>query len=427
MKVTAVHPNSPLFGRVRPNHTLISVNGQPVQDVIDFRFRTADETVELVFEAPGGERSVFSLSFGSGDESGLTFEEPPVRTCKCNCIFCFVHQQPKGMRKALYVKDEDYRLSFTHGNFVTLSNATDEDLKRMVTQRLSPLYISVHATDDTLRRRMLRNEKLAPILPRLRYLVDNGIQLHTQVVLCPGINDGTHLEQTIQHLSELYPGVQSLAVVPVGLTRYRDRLTELRTYTGQEAGEIINRVVEYQQSFRESLGTRFVWAADEFYIQAGRDFPSQASYEEMPQFENGVGMAREFITRFNRRRSHLHGIRSRLRALFLTGHSAFPFWQSRLLPYLQKELRLRLKLEPVGNRFWGETVTVSGLLTGQDLLQAARSCSEDADVIVLPPNCLNQDDLFLDNLSLEQFRRTLDKTVVVGSYDLHRTVREVFV
>ncbi|MCX6834076.1 MAG: DUF512 domain-containing protein [candidate division Zixibacteria bacterium] len=427
MKVTAVHPDSPLFGRVRPNHTLISVNGQPVQDVIDFHFRTADETVELIFEAPGGKRSTFSFNFGSGDESGLTFEEPPVRTCKCNCIFCFVHQQPKGMRKALYVKDEDYRLSFTHGNFVTLSNAGDDDLTRMVAQRLSPLYISVHATDDTLRRCLLRNEKLAPILPRLRYLVDNGVQLHTQVVLCPGVNDGPHLEQTIQQLAQLYPGVQSLAVVPVGLTKYRERLTKLRTYTGQEAEDIIGQVEEHQRSFLESLGTRFVWAADEFYIQAGRDFPSHASYEEMPQFENGVGMAREFITRFNRRRSPLRGIKSRHRALVLTGHSAFPLWQSRLLPYLRKELRLQLKLEAVSNQFWGDTVTVSGLLTGQDLLQAARTCGEDSDIVVLPPNCLNQDDLFLDNMSLEQFRRTLDKTVVVGSYDLYRTVREVFV
>ena len=221
-------------------------------------------------------------------------------------------------------------------------------------------------------------------------------------------------------------GVQSLAVVPVGLTRYRERLAKLRPYTSAEADAIIDEVEMNQQILLESLGTRFVWPADEFYVQAGRDFPTHSSYEEMPQFENGVGMARDFITRFNRRRAHLRGLRSRHRALFLTGHSAFPFWQSRLLPYLEKKLRLRVKVEPVENRFWGETVTVSGLLTGQDLLQAARSLGKDAEVVVLPPNCLNQDDLFLDNLSLEQFRRTLDKTVVVGSYDLYRTVREVF-
>jgi putative radical SAM enzyme (TIGR03279 family) len=427
MRVSEVHPDSPLFGYVRPNHVLVSVNGRPVEDAIDFRFRTTDETVELVFEAPNGERSAFRLDSASGDDPGLVFEEPQVKTCKCNCIFCFVHQQPKGMRRALYVKDEDYRLSFTHGNFVTLSNTTQDDLKRIIAQRLSPLYISVHATDDTLRRCMLRNEKLAPILSSLKYLTENGIKLHTQVVLCPGINDGVHLDQTIEDLAQLCPGVQSLAVVPVGLTRYRERLAKLRTYTKHEAAVVIDKVESFQVRFGDALGTRFVWAADEFYIQAGRDFPAHSSYEEMPQFENGVGMAQEFMTRFNRRRSRLRGVRSGRRALFLTGHSAFPFWQSRLVPFISKELRLHLNLVPVENRFWGETVTVSGLLTGQDLLDAARHHGRDTDVVVLPPNCLNQDDLFLDNLSLDQFHRTLNMPVVVGSYDLYQTIKEVFV
>ena len=426
MRVTEVHPDSPLFGYVRPNHLLVSVNGKPVQDVIDFRFRTTDETAELVFEAPDGVRSAFRFDFGGGDDPGITFEESPIKICKCNCIFCFVQQQPKGMRRALYVKDEDYRLSFTHGNFVTLSNTTDDDLKRIIEQRLSPLYISVHATDDTLRRCMLRNEKLAPILPTLKYLIDHGIQLHTQVVLCPGINDGAYLGHTIHGLAQLYPGVQSLAVVPVGLTKYRERLAKLRPYTGAEAGAIIDEVEALQASFSKSLDTRFVWAADEFYVQSGRAFPSHSTYEEMPQFENGVGMVREFITRFNRRRSRLHGLKSRRKALFLTGYSAHPFWRDELLPYLRKELKFQVRVEPVENRFWGETVTVSGLLTGQDLLEAARKRDRDCDVVVLPPNCLNRDDLFLDNLSLEQFRRSLSKTVVVGSYDLSRTVKEVF-
>ena len=427
MKVTSVHPDSPLFGRIRPGHSLVSINGRPVEDIIDFRFRTTDETVKLVFEGRGGERSTFGFRLGSGDELGLSFEEQPVKTCNCNCIFCFVHQQPKGMRRALYVKDEDYRLSFTHGNFVTLSNTTDTDLERIIAQRLSPLYVSVHATDNSLRRCLLRNEKLAPILPRLKYLIEHGIQLHTQVVLCPGINDGDHLDQTVHQLAELYPGIRSLAIVPVGLTRFRERLVKLRTFTKLEAGEIVERVEEYQRSYLRLIGTRFVWTADEFYVLAGRDLPERASYEEMSQFENGVGMAREFMTRFNRRRARLRGIRSKRKALFLTGHSAHTFWKSRLLPYLLTELRLRLSLEPVNNRFWGETVTVSGLLTGQDLLEAARRRGKGADVVVLPPNCLNGDDLFLDNLSLDQFRRVLGKSVVVGSYDLYRTVREVFV
>jgi putative radical SAM enzyme (TIGR03279 family) len=427
MKVTEIHPDSPLFGYVRPGYTLVSVNGEEALDGIDFRFRTTDDKIELVFADPAGEKATFRLETVPGDDLGLTLEEPPVKVCKCNCIFCFVQQQPKGMRRSLYVKDEDYRLSFTHGNFVTMSNMSDADLDRIVEQRLSPLYISVHTTDDKLRRCMLRNEKLAPIVPRIRFLTERGITVHTQVVLCPEINDGAALDQTIDQLSELYPGVNNLAVVPVGLTRYRDHLPNLRTYTNDEAGAIINRVEKRQRQFLKTLGSRFVWAADEFYVQAGRPFPSLASYEEMAQFENGVGMAREFITRFNRRRTRLGKLSTRRRALFLTGHSAFPFWQSELQPYLKKQFRLKLEVAPVVNHFWGEKVTVSGLLTGQDLLRTARSKDDTYDVCVLPPNCLNHEDLFLDNLSLEQFRQTLNKDVIVGGYNLPDTIREVFV
>jgi putative radical SAM enzyme (TIGR03279 family) len=427
MKVTEIHPDSPLFGYVRPGYTLVSVNGEEALDGIDFRFRTTDDKIELVFADPAGETATFRLETVPGDDLGLTLEEPPVKVCKCNCIFCFVQQQPKGMRRSLYVKDEDYRLSFTHGNFVTMSNMSDADLDRIVEQRLSPLYISVHTTDDKLRRCMLRNEKLAPIVPRIKFLTERGITVHTQVVLCPEINDGAALDQTIDQLSELYPGVSNLAVVPVGLTRYRDHLPNLRTYTNDEAGGIINRVEKRQRRFLKTLGSRFVWAADEFYVQAGRAFPSLASYEEMAQFENGVGMAREFITRFNRRRTRLGKLNTRRRALFLTGHSAFSFWTSELQPYLKKQLRLKLEVAPVVNHFWGEKVTVSGLLTGQDLLRTARSQGDAYDVCVLPPNCLNHDDLFLDNLSLEQFRRTLNKDVIVGGYNLPDTIHEVFV
>jgi putative radical SAM enzyme (TIGR03279 family) len=427
MKVTEIHPDSPLFGYVRPGYTLVSVNGEEALDGIDFRFRTTDDKIELVFADPAGEKATFRLETVPGDDLGLTLEEPPVKVCKCNCIFCFVQQQPKGMRRSLYVKDEDYRLSFTHGNFMTMSNMSDADLDRIVEQRLSPLYISVHTTDDKLRRCMLRNEKLAPIVPRIKFLTERGITVHTQVVLCPEINDGAALDQTIDQLSELYPGVSNLAVVPVGLTRYRDHLPNLRTYTNDEAGAIINRVEKRQRQFFKTLGSRFVWAADEFYVQAGRPFPSLASYEEMAQFENGVGMAREFITRFNRRRTRLGKLNTRRRALFLTGHSAFSFWTSELQPYLKKQLRLKLEVAPVVNHFWGEKVTVSGLLTGQDLLRTARSKGDTYDVCVLPPNCLNHDDLFLDNLSLEQFCRTLNKDVIVGGYNLPDTIREVFV
>jgi len=427
MKITAIDTESPLFGHVRPGYTLLSVNGEEVQDEIDFRFRTADERVEIVIVDSSGRKHIFRFKAGEADDRGLTFDDQTVKVCNCNCIFCFVHQQPKGMRRALYVKDEDYRLSFTHGNFVTLSNVTDADIERIIRQRLSPLYVSVHATDDKLRRCMLGNEKLAPILPQLKYLTENGIEVHTQVVLCPGINDAEPLDQTITQLVELYPGVKSLAVVPVGLTKYRDRLSKLRPYDAKEGAAIIDRVEDYQRWFLKANGSRFVWAADEFYVLAGRDFPGISSYEEMSQFENGIGMAREFITGFNRRKAGLRRLVSSRCAVLLTGESASPFLGSRIIPYLRNELDLAVTFHEVSNRFWGETVTVSGLLTGQDLLRSARENCRSCDVVVLPPNCLNQDDLFLDNMSLDQFRQVLEVDVVVGSYDLVATIREVFV
>ena len=426
MRVLEVDRYSPLFGYVRPGYSVTSVNGERVEDTVDFRYKTAEERVDIRFSDPTGREVAFQFEDWSAGDLGLTLDDHKIKFCKNDCIFCFVAQQPQGMRRRLYFRDEDYRLSFTHGNFVTLSNTTERDLERIIKQRLSPLYVSVHATDDTLRRCMLKNERLAPIVPRLKYLTDNGIEIHTQVVLCPGINDGPQLERTIDELGELAPGVVSLAVVPVGLTRYRADLPTLRTYTASEAGEIIDYVERRQYDFLATTGSRFVWPADEFYVAAERPFPRRAEYEEMHQFENGIGMAREFITNFNRRRRHLRGLKSKRRALFLTGASAHPFFSAELLPFIRKELKLRVDLRPVPNHFWGESVTVSGLLTGQDMLTFARSQRDAFDVAVLPPNCLNSDDLFLDNLPLEQFRRVLDKPVLVGQYDLAATLREVF-
>jgi putative radical SAM enzyme (TIGR03279 family) len=426
MKISAVDPDSPLFGYVRPGDKLLSVNGQQVQDEIDYRYKVTDEQVRLLIADAHGRHQEFDFEEYSAEEIGLSFEDRKIKFCKNDCIFCFVAQQPQGMRRSLYFRDEDYRLSFTHGNFITLSNTKTEDLERIVEQRLSPIYVSVHATDDTLRRCMLKNERLAPIIPRLEFLTDNGITVHSQVVLCPGINDGPQLEKTITDLVELYPGVESLAVVPVGLTKYRENLPNLRTYTKDEAAAILDHIEDLQHKFLTELGSRFVWPADEFYVQAEREFPRRQVYEEMPQFENGIGMAREFITMFNRRKSHLKGINSDRRVMLMTGYSAYPFLSREMMPYVTDTLGLNMSLHRVLNRFWGDMVTVSGLLTGQDLLRHARMRADEYDLLVLPPNCLNNDDLFLDNLSLSQFERVLKKPVLVGQYNIAATIKAAF-
>ncbi|UCG61942.1 MAG: DUF512 domain-containing protein [Candidatus Zixiibacteriota bacterium] len=426
MRVKSVDPQSPLFGYIRPGYTVKSINGQSVLDAIDFQFRTAGEEVAIVFVGPRGKETSFTLDTDAGDP-GLTFEDDRVLVCRNKCIFCFVHQQPNSMRRALYVKDEDYRLSFTHGNFVTLSHIGESEIKRIISQRLSPLYVSVHATDDQLRGRMLGSRSARAILPLLRRLVEGGINIHTQVVLCPGINDGDHLRQTIDALAELYPGVGSLAVVPVGLTKYRKNLPKLRKYKPSETLAILVELKGHQRKFLKQLGSRFIWPADEFYVETNRPFPTKGSYEDMPQFENGVGMAREFITTFNRRRSSLRGLKSGRRVLFLTGRAAYPFLKSEIFPYVRQTLGLKLDLQAVDNRFWGAMVTVSGLLTGKDLLREARYHGNHFHFVVLPPNCLNQDGLFLDDMSIDEFRRRLPKPVVVGKYDLAETLKEVFV
>jgi len=426
VKIVDVDPASPLFGCIRPGYKVVAINGKRVLDSIDFRYRIADESVTIRFADHSGRELEFQLDMPDSGGLGLTLDDDAIKRCRCDCIFCFVLQQPKGLRRSLYVKDEDYRLSFTHGNFITLSNVTKQDMTRIIRQRLSPLYVSVHTTDDGLRLSMLRNQKLTPILSHLRYLSRNGITLHTQIVLCPGINDGPQLEKTINDLAQLYPGVETLAVVPVGLTRYREHLPDLRTYTTEEAAAVVDYIEMRQRELLELLGTRFIWAADEFYVLAGRSFPRRTSYEQMAQFENGVGMAREFITTFNRCRMSLRNMRSDRRTLFLTGSSAYPFLSRQIAPFIRDELKLNLSVHPVRNLFWGETVTVSGLLTGKDLLEQACDKAGKYDALVLPPNCLNRDNLFLDDMSLQQLQSSLDKPVVVGRYNLAETIREVF-
>jgi len=252
MKITAVQRQSPLFGRVSVGSDLVRINGHRIADEIDFRFHSADEplTLELI---EGGQAKRVRLESVSCGDLGVEFEKIRIKVCRNKCLFCFVDQQPRGLRRSLYIKDDDYLYSFTHGNFISLSRLSDGDFDRIVGQRLSPLYISVHATDDRLRRRLFGNEKLEPIKPRLEYLVRHGIVLHTQTVICPGINDGMHLEKTIDNLAALAPGVASLAVVPVGLTRYRRRLAALRLCTRSEAQQVVDLVAGRQKRFKKSL------------------------------------------------------------------------------------------------------------------------------------------------------------------------------
>jgi putative radical SAM enzyme (TIGR03279 family) len=424
MKITKIDIDSPLYGRIKPGDRLLSINGEPVRDNVDYLFKSAEDNLRLVLENSNGER----LSFNIKDvpDLGLTFENDKILICKNKCIFCFIHQQPKGMRRSLYIKDEDYRLSFTHGNFISTSNLTEADMARIIEQRLSPLYISVHTTDDTLRRYMFGNKNLPPIIPTLKKLIDNGIVFHTQVVVCPGINDGKHLEKTINDLHALYPGVKTVGVVPVGLTKYRDNLPKLKRFTSEDAARVLDYINKCQKRFVKESNSRFVFAADEFYILAGQELPKLSEYEEMEQFENGIGMMRKFLTDYNRRKSAIVHLKKNTRVALMTGISAYKILNEQIIHDLKKN-RFFIDIFPVINYFWGKNVTVSGLLTGGDLLRAVKKINKRYDVALLPPNCLNNDDLFLDDLSLGLFRKKAGIQIKIGSYNLVQTLREVLV
>ena len=421
MKIVSIDRNSPLFGQIKTGAELVAVNGQPVRDEIDFFFHNTED--ELVLEVvQDGEKSEIHLDMIACGDLGLTFQDSRIKICNNKCIFCFVHQQPKGMRRSLYIKDDDFRYSFTHGNYVSLSGMTDDDFERIIKQRLSPLYISVHATDDKLRRCIFQNEKLESILTRIKQLTDNGIRLHTQTVVCPGINDGVNLQKTIEDLADFQPGVQSLAVVPVGLTKYRERLPRLRPFNATEGKQTIDLIAAYQKRFLKDYGSRWVFPADELFLIAGRPLPPLGYYEDFPQWENGVGMLRQFITDFKRRRRYLPAkISKRLRVLMVTGRAAENAIRDYIIPYLSKIKNLTVQLRIIDNRFWGEAVTVTGLLTGRDILKEVRK--DKTDIIILPPNCLNNDDLFLDDVSLDEFRKKVDSRVIVGNYNIFNSLK----
>ncbi len=401
-----------------------SINGKPVRDYIDYRFRISGKSALLEFE--DDRRKVIEFKYRPEDviDLGLTFEEDKILICRNKCVFCFVHQQPKGMRRALYVRDDDYRLSFTHGNFISLSNLTKQDEERIIKQRLSPLYVSVHTTDDKLRRTIFGNPKLPSALPQLRRLTRHGIKFHTQIVVCPGLNDGRYLEKTIDDLFDLYPGIISVGIVPVGLTRYRERLPHIRSFDIKGAEDLLDYVQNRQNEFYRKSGTRFVFAADELYILAGKEFPSESEYEEMAQFENGIGMMRSLLTDFNRKKRFLKELASRRKIAVLTGESAFKSLGDYIIRFLKENTKIRMDIFVVENYFWGRDVTVSGLLTGRDILRQLRGLSRQYDLALLPPNCLNRENKFLDDVNIEGLREKAGMDVMIGKYSFADTVKE---
>lgn len=380
---------------------LLAVNGQQLRDLIDYSYYTAsDEELLLEIARQDGEIWELEVERAAGEPLGLTFAPPAPANCRNNCIFCFVHQLPKGLRKPLYVKDEDYRLSFLNGNYVTLANISQVELDRIIEQRLSPLYISVHATNPELRQRMLGKKGIPPILEQLQALAAARIALHTQIVLCPGINDGPELERTVSDLANLYPAVQSLAIVPLGMTKHRQKLPQLQPVDSDYARAFIKTWGPQTKALNKRLGEPFLFLADEFYLKGGLPFPPLREYGDLPQIENGVGMVPLF------RREAAKTLRSArhlgdFRATVATGVSSFPF-VGEFLTQLGEKTGLNVIPVAVENRLFGESVTVSGLVSGNDIVAALQG-QEIGRALLVPDVMLKEGEgVFLDDVSLEE-------------------------
>lgn len=405
LKVQRVHPSGTAARLgIHAGDAIVSINDHEINDVIDYKFHSADERLALVVGAPGGPHRTVTVRKDPDDNLGIEFPPLPLKRCRNRCIFCFVDQMPRGCRKSLYVKDDDYRASFLYGNYITLGNLSEEDWDRILAQRLSPLYLSVHATDPALRRYILGNRNAPDIMSSMKRLAAGGIRMHAQIVLCRGVNDGPHLVQTIEDLAGLFPMVSSVAVVPVGITTFRKGLFPLEQFTPGQACSVIETVEALGRRSKRKFGSRLVFPSDEFYIKAKKPVPKPSFYEDFPQIENGVGMIAQFLD--DARRTSPPGKVRPLSVTVVSGVSFSPVLKA-VLERLSKVRGLNAKLITAKNGFFGPSVTVAGLLTATDILHALRN-KRLGDMVLVPANALKEDDeVFLDGMSLERLGREL--------------------
>ncbi len=426
--VAAVRAGTPAAaGGLISGDRVLAINGQRLRDAIDFQFHAGEDRLDLDVERDGAPLRL-TLRRGS---AGLGLELVPPRpaeiaTCANKCVFCFIHQLPKGMRRSLYVKDDDFRLSFLHGNYITLTDLGEADLERIVAQRLSPLYVSVHATDPELRHRLLgRPRGSAEILPRLERLAKAGIRMHAQIVLCPDLNDGPQLERTVAELAPLHPQVATAAIVPVGLTRHRERLPELRGLTADEARALVATAEGWQRRFLATLGSRFVFLGDEIYLLAERPLPPAPAYEGFPIVEDGIGLVRRFEDGFAR------GVARRrptapTAVTLVTGEMFGP----RLASLLERAgLAGPVRVAAVPNELFGRAIGVAGLLTGRDIQRHLATLPELGRAVLVPAVALRDlDGVFLDDVTPADLARDLGVPVRVVEPSpgaLLRAVRDV--
>ena len=398
---------------------IVRINGEPVRDGIDLTFLLSDDSIELETESPSGDHVVYEFDREPGASVGIVPAPDAIRECANKCVFCFIDGNPAAARKTLWLRDDDFRLSFTYGSYVTLTNLGPKGLQRLVDQRISPLYVSVHATEPEVRERLLINDRAGLIMEQLSELLEGGLEIHTQVVLCPEWNDGAHLDRTIEDLWTLGPGILSLTVVPVGLTRY-NLGRPVRLLTAAEAGAVIERVDAARARAGAERTSGWCYAADEMYLIAGRPLPEASYYDDGALHENGVGAVRRFLASFDEGLADLPSFEGR-RIRLVTGASMAPFLRDRA-PRLAEAVHAAVEVVEVRNEYFGETVTVAGLLGGRDILSSLVE-PRAGDLVVLPAEALNADGRFIDDMPREELAQSLPGVEIRAGYEVTEALK----
>lgn len=395
---------------------LLSVNGEKIEDIIEYNYLTEDDYLEVEIEKQDGEVILFEIEKDYDEVLGLEFSNPiidSVKSCSNKCVFCFIDQLPPGMRQTLYFKDDDSRLSFLQGNFITMTNMKDRDIDKMIRYRISPVNVSVHTTNPLLRIKMLKNRFAGDILNKMRKLHRAGITMNVQIVLVPEMNDGKELERTIGDLEEFYPQVESIAVVPVGLTKYREGLAKIRPFLKEEAKQVIEQNRALQRKFLKKWGTGFVFLSDEFYVLAEEELPETAAYENFIQLENGVGLMRKFESELEELLSLPFDSSVKRNLHLATGTSAYEFMCNVANTVNKRFPEINICVHRIINEYFGDTITVSGLLTATDLLKQLKGIDLE-DGLLLPRVMMKADELvFLDDYTVERFEQELGYKVIV--------------
>lgn len=400
---------------IKAGDNLLKISGHEITDFLDYQFYTKDSKISVVYERDGKTKAVW-VKKGEDEDLGLGFETylmDKERRCKNKCIFCFIDQNPKGLRESIYFKDDDSRLSFLFGNYITLTNLSERDIEKIIEMHISPVNVSVHTMNKELRVKMMKNKNAGESLSVLHRLAENGIAINTQLVLCPGINDGEELRYSLEKLGELGENLQSIACVPVGVTKHREGLFEMPEYSKDTASEVIDIVDEYGEKFKEKYGTRLVYAADEFYLKSGRELPEGEYYETYCQIENGVGMWTSLKEEFLFEIENCEESDPKTHLSVATGVAAYPLIKELAEIFQSKYNKSKIDVYEIKNDFFGHSITVAGLITGNDLINQLKD-KPLAKYLAIPSVMLRSEgDLFLDSVSVEEVEEVLGVTLKV--------------